>query len=1045
MIRILHLTDFHLNKRTLRDWNDFYKEAFIDKLKEFHEKSSIDIVVFTGDLIDKGGKDLEGAANAFDLFEQNIIKPVIENLGLDISKFIICPGNHDIERLADDEYDENALKHTLISSEKTISFIENSEKQNSFKRIERIKKYKEFEQKLYENIEADKIQSIFSFSIKCNINNDITIGVSSLNSSWRCYNDNDFGNILIGENQLNNNYKFVKDCDIKIALMHHQLDWLSNSEKRTINSHINKNYDLIFSGHVHEGTSNMVTGFTGSCFHNVSPSGLNQIRTDNINFVNGFTIIDYNESITCHYLKYNHDQKIFVDNTDIVATGKKTFHKPPSDTTSNIENYRLAVENIIEDHYLEMNNHFITGKKKEEEVSVKTAFIYPPIDDGKSFYEESVTQTNFIDIINSNENMLFLGAQESGKKSLMYRIIVELVDDYDIYNKIPVFIDFNEIKNKEFVTIIKEYTRLNTEKVREILEKGKFVFLIDNLSYHESKNFGNQINRLHAFYKEYPKNRIIGTYEHDNIGIIPTEIISHCKIPFSYQFVRGLKSKEIKQIMRQWLPSEDALKNEESLEKLVNTFSSYHLPNNALSVHLYLWCYENSNEKPINQAVLMEIYVDLILEKLNKENIYRKTFDSTNKIQLIGMIAEKIIRKEDNVYALSYSDFHKTIHEYLKNKVGFTYDEDVIINYLLERKIFTKTIKNEVKFSQVCFLHFFVAKRMQDNPEFKKFILDESRYFNYQKEIDYYTGLVRSDLETFGLIFERFKKVFEPMEFILKDVNPDDYFNIQIHKKSNEVEPLARNIEIAKIKENRPTDEKIEQQFDEQLNRISNIKKESKEMKKIDFDRMLLIMCNVLRNSEGIEDLNLKKEAYNEIIKHNITYSILYTQLLIRYIIQHKKLPTSIPPNISLDYLLQNLPYHIQQSLNAHLGTQKLEVVILDKINKDKKGRSNSNSEIEKYLSVALFSDIQGDNFDKHLKLLVKSTNTVPVQNYLLYKLTEYLYKRSREGSENEEMYLDLISDLKIRSQKLPKRFKDQIIKNLIENKKKMTKYMRLE
>lgn len=1044
MIRILHLSDFHLNNRTLRDWNDFYKESFLEKVKEFHEKDKVDLVVFTGDLIDKAGKDLEGATNAFVLFEKNIIRPILVTLELDISKFVICPGNHDVVRLADDEIDEIGLSSTLASSEKIISFIENSESLSSFKRIERIKEYKQFECKLYENTDVEKNQSIFSFSLKFKIG-DKTVGISSINSAWRCYSENDFEKILVGENQLNNNYKFVKDCDIKIALIHHQLDWLSKVERRTISSHIHKNFDVILSGHVHEGASHMVTGFTGSCFQNISPSGLNQIRTDNVNFVNGFTIIDYNESITCHYLKYNHDQKIFVDNTDLIDTGKLTFHKQSSDTTSNIESYRQAVENIIEDHYLEMNNHFITGKKNEKDISVKSAFIYPPIDDGKSFYEENVSQTNFIDIINSNENMLFLGSQESGKKSLLYRIIVELVDDYDIYNKIPVFIDFNEIKNKEFLTIIKEYTRLNTDKVKEILVKGKFVFLIDNLSYHESKNFGNQINRLHDFYKEFPKNRVIGTYEHDNIGLIPTEIINHSKIPFLYQFVRGLKSKEIKQIMRQWLPSDDSLKNEESLEKLVNTFSSYHLPNNALSVHLYLWCYENSNEKPINQAVLMEIYVDLILEKLNKENIYRKTFDSTNKIQLIGMIAEKIIRKEDNVYALSYSDFHNLIHEYLKNKVGFNYDEDIIINYLLERKIFTKTTSNEVKFSQVCFLHFFVAKRMQDNPEFKKFILDESRYFNYQKEIDYYTGLVRSDLETFNLIYERFKKVFEPMEFILKDVNPDDYFNVKISKKNNEVEPLARNIEVAKIKENRPTDEKIEQQFDEQLNRISNIKKESKEMKKIDFDRMLLIMCNVLRNSEGIEDLNLKKKAYNEIIKHNITYSILYTQLLIRYIIKYKKLPTSIPQNISLDYLLQNLPYHIQQSLNSHLGTHKLEVVILDKIIKDKSGKSNSNSEIEKYLSVALFSDIQGEGFDKHLRLLVKSANTVPVQNYLLYKLTEYLYKRSREGSENEELYLDLISDLKIRSQKLPKRLKEQIIKNLIENKKKVTKYMRLE
>jgi predicted MPP superfamily phosphohydrolase len=1044
MIRVLHLTDFHLNKKTLRDWNEFYKDAFIVSVKEFHEECNIDFVLFTGDLIDKGGKDFESATKAFNLFEQNIINPVIEILGLNVSRFIICPGNHDIVRLADDEIDENGLKTTLTTNEKIVSFIEKSENENSFNRIKRIKEYKEFEQNLYKNIEIEKIQSVFSFSLKCKIGNK-TIGISSLNSSWRCYDDNDFGNILLGENQLNNNYKFIKDCDIKIALIHHQLDWFSEVEKRTINSHIHRNYDVILSGHVHEGASNMNTGFTGSCFHNVSPSGLNNIRTDNTNFVNGFTIIDYNESITCHYLKYNHDQKVFVENTDLVDTGKMTFPKPLTDTTTNIESYRQAIDNILEDHYVEMNNHFITGKNNEEDVTVKNSFIYPPIDDGQSFYEEKVTQTNFNEIINCNDNMLFLGSQESGKKSLLYRIVVEFVDDYDIHNKVPVFIDFNEVKNKEFITIIKEYTRLSSDKVREILEKGKFVFLIDNLSFHESKNFGNQINRLHKFYKDYPKNRIIGTYDHDNIGILPTEIISFCKIPFSYQFLRGLKTKQIKQIMRQWLPSDDVLKNEESLEKLVNTFSSYHLPNNALSVHLYLWCHENSTEKPINQAVLMEIYVDLILEKLNKENIYRKTFDSENKIHLIAMIAERIIKKEDNTYFLTYSEFHKLIHEYLKNKVGFTYDEDVIINYLFERKIFTKNTKNEVRFSQVCFLHFFVAKRMQHNSEFKKFILDESRYFNYQKEIDYYTGLVRSDIETFKLLFERFKIVFNPMEFILNTVNPDEYFNISIDKKSKETEPLARNIEIAKVKENRPDDEKIEQQFDEQLDRISKVKKESKEMKKIDFDRMLLIMCNVLRNSEGIEDLELKKEAYNEIIKHNITYSILYTQLLIRYIIQYRKLPASIPPNISLDYLLQNLPYHIQESLNTHLGTQKLEAVILDKINNDNKGNSNTNSEIEKYLSVTLFSDIQGKDFGKHLKRIVKSVNSIPVQNYLLFKLTEYLYKRSKEGTENEHMYLDLISDLKIRSQKLPKRFKEQIIKNLIENKKKITKYMRLE
>jgi predicted MPP superfamily phosphohydrolase len=1043
MIRILHLTDFHLDTRTLKDWNNFYKEALFEKLIELNSENPIDFIVFTGDLIDKAGKDFKGAKKGFEEFNEHVILPILNLLQLEVSRFIITPGNHDINRFADSKIDENGLKTTLNTSQEVIDFMDETERSGTYRYIERIKEYKDFEFSLYKSVEDEKLHSLFEFSLRYKNIAGKSVGISSLNSAWRCYDDNDFGNLLIGENQVNNNYKFIKDCDLKIALVHHQLDWISSIEKRTINSHINRNFDIVFSGHVHEHMSSMTTGFTGSCFHNVSPSGLNQIRSDKSTFANGFTVVDYNNSITCHYLKYNHNQQKFVDNTDIVDKGVKTFPKPQTESEDELTIYREAVDNIREDHFSDMDLHFIKGKNNEIQLSVKTAFIYPPIDNGKNFYNANQTNTTFNDIINSQENMMFLGPQEIGKKSLLFRLIVEFVDEFDIYSKVPIFIDFNEIKNKEFITIIKEYTRLSTDKVKILLEKGKFVVLIDNLNYHESKNLGVQINRLHLFNNDYPKNRIITSYEHDNLEILPTEIITHCKIPFSYQYIRGLKTKEIKQIMTQWLPSDDVLKNDEDLEKLVNTFSSYHLPNNALSVHLYLWSLE-SGTKPINQAVLMEIYVELILEKLSVENIYRSSFDFKNKVQLISMIAEKIIRKEDNNYLLSYKQFYEAIEDYLKNKVGFTYDVNVVINYLFERKIFTKNNLNEVKFSHVCFRHFFTARRMQDNPEFKEFILDENRYFNYPKEIDYYTGLVRSDKETFITIYDRFKKVFDPMNFILEDLSPDEYFDIKVEKGGKKIssEPIARNIEIAKIKDSRPSDEIIEKQYDEQLDRISNQKQEVKGNKQIDFDRMMLIMCNVLRNSEGLEDLELKNMVYRDIIKHNLTYSILYTQVVIRYIMEHQKLPSSIPQNVSLESILKNMPYHIQHSLYTHLGTQKLASVILEKINSDGISHSTEKTEIEKFLSIALYSDIQGEKFDVYLRKFAKSVSTVPAQNYLLFKLTDYLYRRSKKGSPNEILYLDLIADLKIRSQKLPKRLKDKIIKDLKEKKSQISKFL---
>ncbi|WP_312196227.1 metallophosphoesterase [Epilithonimonas vandammei] len=846
MIRILHLTDFHLDQRTLRDWQGFYKEALFKEFDNLQKDKNIDLILFTGDLIDKFGKDMGGGITAFQIFEKEVIQPILTKLDLDISRFIICPGNHDIDRFADDEIDENGLKATLVNSEKVNEFINKSEQTKDFRRIKRVEDYKKFEYELYRNV-TEKEQSIFSFSTKLNINGQ-KVGVVSLNSSWRCVDDDDFGKLLIGDTQLNNNFQFIKDCDIKIGIVHHQLDWLSVIEKSTIQSHINKEFDIIFSGHVHETQSQMITGFTGTCFYNVSPSGLNQIRSDSEKYKNGFTVVDFNDKIICHFLNYYHDEKEFKLNQKLGDNGKLTIEKPKAESTDTLRIIRKGISNIVELHYEDMNNHFIKGKFDNKTASVKEAFVFPPIDKGAVVDKSENDNISLAQIINSPNNILFFGPHESGKKSLLFRIVVEYADDFEIYNKIPIFIDFKSCKNKDIRQLIKEYCLLSYVEIDCLLNDGNFILIIDNLDFNENSNVAHLVNKLHKFNNDFPKNKIIASYDTDFLNIFPSEIVTYCKIPFSYYYIKNLRTNEIKQIMKKWLPEERGVHKYDNLEKLVQTFTSYHLPNNALSVHLYLWSLENSERKPINQAVLMEIYIELILEKLREENIYSNSFDFTNKIQLISMLAEKMIKSEDGKMMLPYSTFVKEVEIYIKEKVGFTFDVDVICQYLLERKIFIKSSENEVMFSHLCFSHFFTAKRMQFNSAFKNYILDESRYFNYVKEIDYYTGLVRSDLETFNLIYKRFLDLFEPMTFILDDVNPDEYFNTIIKKKKDEkvdeIEeendiPLARNIELATIKDSRPTSTEIEKKFDEQLERISPVKNDKKKIKKMS----ILIGC----------------------------------------------------------------------------------------------------------------------------------------------------------------------------------------------------------
>jgi hypothetical protein len=304
----------------------------------------------------------------------------------------------------------------------------------------------------------------------------------------------------------------------------------------------------------------------------------------------------------------------------------------------------------------------------------------------------------------------------------------------------------SRIKNKDITTCIKTYLRCSTSDVKDLVLNNQIVLLIDNLRYKKGY-LKEQLNKVHSFFNENEGVQIIATNENDFIGMLPEDYLEICKIPFMNFFIRNLGSKEIKNIMKLWLPGEDELKTEDRLDKLVTSFNSFALSSNAMSVSLFIWSTEYSKGKPINNAVLMEIYIEIILEKLSKENIYRGSFDFKNKVQLLAKIAQEMLLCNQPNYSITYSQFATIIENYLKNLVGFTHDPEIIIRYFLDRKLFIKYQSDRIKFTHSCFFHFFIAKRMEFDPEFRSHILDNDRYFQYPKEIDYYTGLVRSDKE----------------------------------------------------------------------------------------------------------------------------------------------------------------------------------------------------------------------------------------------------------------------------------------------------------
>lgn len=1036
MIRILHLSDFHLNQKTLKDWKQYLRDALIENISILEDESRLTFIAFTGDLIDLGGSDFKDIDTAFATFKTEVIVPIIKHTRMSIDKFLIVPGNHDILRNSDNKRSELGSQIYFKQDYGNISeYILNAIKENDFQGMERIKPFKRFEKELYHEV-INYHHTIFGSSFKFKTETE-DIGICCLNSSWRCYDKNDAERLIIGEDQLIENLNYIKDCKIKIALMHHPLDWLIESERGFISNHLSKDFDLLLMGHVHQNKTSLVTGFTGTLFKNIAVSGLNDIRSDSKTFSNGFTIIDFNKiknEIKCQYWRYNHDQKSFVLNNDLTKDGTSTFFIPSQKSKKNDVLNTTLIENICEDHFCEMNEHLMGTKANSSKLCIKEGFILPPITEGITSEDniEEIYDVTLEEIIKSKFNLIFFGDQESGKTTLLFRIVRYYVDEYSYLQKIPVYIDFASLGNKELITVIKEYLRCSSSDVTLLLEENKLVLIIDNLEF-KKLLYVDQRNKILKLHKAYEGLHIIATAENLTVGIPPMDYIELCKIPFKNYFIKSLGAKEIKQLMRIWLPQESELSSDIRLERLVSSFSSYALPSTAMSVSLFLWSMEFSDRKPINHAVLMEIYIEILLQKLDKQNIYRETFDFTNKVQLLGKIAQEMLFKNESNYSILFSDFQSIVEKYLSEEVSFNFDATVIVNYLLERKIFVKYQLNRVKFTYSCFFHFFVAKRMVFSPTFKKHIIQEDQYFLHHKEIDYYTGLTRSDEEFLQLIVNRFEAKFKETDIIYENLDFDKFFTDQTVGKDKEHEPLAKSIEVDQLKENRPTTEMMESFYNERLSQMPKPGEIIKKEGKVTFQMLLIIMANVLRNSEGVENKALKIKAYGLQIKYSLTWMILYRESLIRYVVEHKILPPSLPKNINFHSFIHFFPLNVQSGMNNHLGSAKLSTIILEKIKGDL--LSDSVSDLETFFSIALYSDVQGNEFDKYLKKFVKKLKKNVVRDYMLIKLVNYYYRRTRPNSLNENIYLDLISDLRIKTQKLPQKMKSIIMKSIQKSK----------
>ncbi len=299
-MRILQFSDVHLSHDDVK--TDIVMRPFLDAVARIHKETPIDLVVFCGDMLQKGWKDEEdGIDDGYTYFVNKVIDPLLGKLQLGRERFYMVMGNHDIDRNEARSEDQEAIRAAYNSDRRRGIMDLYVAQQDTNKRASWVERYRRFLEDFYIDIpeairekwEISSLQSSFITSI-----NGEDVVLSCYNSSWGCVTDEQC--VLFGKQQISNSIDTLVEIGeninskLKISISHHPYTKLSDQEQSVIREKLMKHYELNLFGHTHKEDVFSLAREEGTSQFIIAPE-LNYTgeESDDL-YRNGFNIITYN-------------------------------------------------------------------------------------------------------------------------------------------------------------------------------------------------------------------------------------------------------------------------------------------------------------------------------------------------------------------------------------------------------------------------------------------------------------------------------------------------------------------------------------------------------------------------------------------------------------------------------------------------------------------------------------------------------------------------------------------------------------------------------
>ncbi|MDA0159166.1 tetratricopeptide repeat protein [Solirubrobacter ginsenosidimutans] len=263
----LHLSDFHVRQGDGYD-RDVVLDALVRSVGDLYERGRRPDVVFaTGDVGFSGKAGEYAIASAF-------FEALLGAVRLDRSRLFVIAGNHDVDRGLG-----VGLARSLASREEADAYFEPSaprphltQKQGAFEAW-----YRDF----FDGVRDVPVSSCGPVELV--EAGGVRLGVLAINSALFCQGDDDHAKLWVGRRPLERALRDLQalGADVRVALIHHPLDWLADGERANVRSLLADGVDVVLRGHLHETDVEQVTSPQGGLVHLVAGAAYQTRRWPN--------------------------------------------------------------------------------------------------------------------------------------------------------------------------------------------------------------------------------------------------------------------------------------------------------------------------------------------------------------------------------------------------------------------------------------------------------------------------------------------------------------------------------------------------------------------------------------------------------------------------------------------------------------------------------------------------------------------------------------------------------------------------------------------